>query len=252
MHNAEKTIERSLRSVLNQNYQGELEIIIINDGSTDNSLGVVDKFITLNSASNIILQSQLNSGVSSARNVGLRLAKGDFICLLDSDDEWLPNKLELQLKYLGEFDFVSSCRNEERLTFPYKLVNNQFAKITLKKLLIKVIGHTSTAIFDRKILKEVGYFDEEQSFSEDANYWMRISINHKMIVLPNTLVITGDGKPSVGHSGLSSNVKAMEMGVQKNIREMYETGNITLFEFYFFKAFSYFKYLIRLFRLWLR
>lgn len=244
MYNAEKTIERALSSVLQQTYNGAIEIIVVNDGSKDSSARVTESFIEQHPSYDIKLINQTNGGVSKARNTGLKNATGDYIALLDSDDVWSENKIELQLPYLEKenFDFVCALRNNEKIGFPYKIVEN-YAEISLKKLLFKVVGQTSTSIFRKEVLENTGFFDENQKYSEDANYWMHIAINNKMIILNKKLVSTNN---DYGQNGLSSNIKGMEIGVQKNIDEMYSLKKISILEYVFFKVFSKFKYIVRL------
>ena len=250
MYNAQDSIIRCLESVLKQSYQGAMEIIVVNDGSIDQSPQMVVDFAKKHADYSIQLINQENGGVSKARNTGLRAAKGDFIALLDSDDEWFKNKLEIQIAYLRDtklnVDFVASNRNDEKTTFPYRIINDEYAVITLKKLLFKIVGQTSTAIFKNEIIQNTGFFDENQKYSEDANYWLRISLNNKMILLSESLAITGGGKPSVGYSGLSSNVEGMERGVQKNLLEMYSNKHINIFEFIFYFNFAKLKYVKRM------
>lgn len=251
MYNSEDTIDSCITSVLNQTYDGNIEIIVINDGAKDSSQEIVEEIIkTNNTKTQIRLINKINGGVSSARNLGLSLAKGNFIALLDSDDVWLEDKLKIQMPYLldivNECDFVACKRNDEEISFPYQFINNKYAIITLKKLLLKVVGQTSTAIFKAKILKNTGFFDENQKYSEDANFWMKISLKNKMIILNQSLVITGGGKPSVGFSGLSANIEGMEEGAQKNIKEMYNLGNLSFLEFQSIRLFSKIKYYIRI------
>lgn len=249
MFNAEKSIINSLISIKNQTSEENFEVLIINDGSTDNSKFLVEKFITENPEMDIKLINQQNAGVSKARNTGLKIAKGELIAFLDSDDEWLPEKIEKQLNYLRnsrlDIDFLTTLRNHERIGFPYKIQENNLVEITLKKLLLKIVGQTSTAVFKRKILENTGYFDENQKYSEDANYWMRISENNKMFLLAQNLVYTGNGKKSFGKSGLSANLKEMEKGIQKNILEMYKTKRIGFAEYLFYFVISKLKYLVR-------
>src|SRR5690606_11174352 len=246
MYNSEKTIERALDSVISQTYQGKIEIIVVNDGSKDNSAEILENYNKERPNCTIQLINQQNGGVSKARNTGLKNATGEIIALLDSDDAWLEDKLEIQMKYLFNQDvnFVCALRNNDKITFPYKIVNN-FSVITLKKLLFKVVGQTSTALFKKEVLQNPGFFDENQKYSEDANFWMRIAINNKMIILNEKLVTTEN---DYGQSGLSSNFKDMELGVQKNIREMYLLKQINFFEYIFFIFFSKFKYIIRTFK----
>ena len=244
MYNSEKTIERALSSVINQTYGGPLEIIVVNDGSKDNSAVIVDEFIAKHPAYSIRLINQSNGGVSKARNTGLKAATGDYIALLDSDDEWLANKIQRQMNVLlrNNFDFVCALRNNDTIGFPYK-VHDNIAEINLKQLLIKVVGQTSTSLFKKNVLENTGFFDEKQKYSEDANYWLRIAVKNKMAIINERLVKTDN---DYGQIGLSSNMKEMEKGVQKNINEMFKLRYINLIEYLFFKSFAKFKYFIRI------
>lgn len=247
VYNAGSSILKCLNSVKQQT-EGIFEIVIINDGSTDNSSKLIGYFIENNPQIKIVLINQKNIGVSKARNAGLKVAKGEYIAFLDSDDEWLPKKTETQLKFLENFDvdFLATLRNGEKIRFPYSVDKKlELAKITLNKLLVRIEGQTSTVIFKRKILENTGFFDESQNYSEDANFWMRISKNNKMYILPESLVITGNGKRSFGESGLSANLSEMEKGIQKNIREIYLSKRINTFEYIIYLIFSKLKYLLR-------
>lgn len=242
MYNAAKTIERALNSIKDQTLKCNYQIIVVNDGSKDNSQEIVEKYIADNPQLNIVLINQLNGGVSKARNTGLKHASGNFIALLDSDDYWLKNKIDRQMQYFTQgYDFVCALRNNDLITFPYKIENN-IAKISLRKLLFKVVGQTSTALFKKEILDDIGLFDENQKYSEDANLWMRISLKYKMIIINEKLVITDN---DYGTSGLSSNMIEMEKGVKKNIKEMRKKKGINLLEYYFFSLFSELKYIRR-------
>ena len=249
VYNSEKTIEKSLISIKNQTWSGDFEILIVNDGSTDKSAEIIQNYQQKNPEQNITLIHQENVGVSRARNAALKIAKGDFIAFLDSDDEWLPQKTERQVQFLKDenlqIDFLTSLWNEKKVSFPYSVNNHNLVEINLKKLLLKITGQTSTAIFKRKILENTGFFDENQRYSEDANYWMRISEHNKMYLLAEDLVITGSGKKSFGSSGLSANLVEMEKGIQKNIKEMYQTNRINLAEYLFYFVISKLKYWVR-------
>ena len=242
MYNAAKTIERALNSIKDQTFKCYYQIIVVNDGSKDNSQEIVEKYIADHPELNITLINQLNGGVSKARNTGLKHASGNFIALLDSDDYWLKNKIDIQVKYFSlGYDFVCALRNNDIISFPYKIENN-IADISLRKLLFKVVGQTSTALFKKEILDNVGLFDENQKYSEDANLWMRISLKYKMIIINEKLVATDN---DYGKNGLSSNIAGMEKGVRKNINEMRQKHRINLFEYYFFSLFSELKYIRR-------
>jgi len=250
MYNAETTIEKVLSSVVQQTYQGDKEIIIVNDGSTDQSVHKVNSFIGANSNVNIQLIEQVNSGVSTARNVGLQKASGDWLCLLDSDDVWLPQKLELQLQVLEKnphIDFLGTTRNGERINRIFFKKLSDLQSISARDLLVKFVFVTPTIIFRREILAKVGFFDQTQKFAEEGNYFIRIAKDFNCYLLNTSLVITGDGKHHFGESGLSSNLWEMEKGELKNIKDSYRLGIINIFEYPLLVIFSILKYLRRVF-----
>lgn len=97
LYNGEKFISQTIESVLNQTYS-DLELIIVNDGSTDSSGVIVEKYRARDPRISVITKS--NSGVSDTRNIGLSKAKGDLIAFLDADDVWLPDNLEKKISVL--------------------------------------------------------------------------------------------------------------------------------------------------------
>ena len=95
LYNKERSIKRAIKSVLNQTYR-DIELIIVDDGSTDNSLLKAKEI----EDDRIFIYRQENQGVSAARNKGIELSRSCYICLLDADDEWLPNHLENIVKLI--------------------------------------------------------------------------------------------------------------------------------------------------------
>lgn len=247
VYNAAYTLERAVLSVLEQTSSAVSEIILVNDGSTDESLKIIQQLAIRYEAVTYI--SQDNQGVSAARNRGLKQATGEYIALLDADDYWLPEKIEKQIEVFQKFpevDFLVTLWNREQVTWPYTIeAKLGLIQLTLKKLLVKITGQTSTAVFKSKVLENTGFFDENQRYSEDANYWLRVSENNKMWLLPEHLAVAGDGKKSFGASGLSANLRQMEKGIQKNILEMYRSKRINLVEYLGYFLFSKFKYFLR-------
>lgn len=98
-YNREKTIKRCIDSVINQTVS-PLEIIVVDDGSTDSTISIVEEIV---SDINIIIIKQGHKGAQAARNLGILNAKGDYIAFLDSDDEWLPQMLEEETKQLSQY-----------------------------------------------------------------------------------------------------------------------------------------------------
>lgn len=252
MYNAAQSIVSALDSVKNQTFsQEEFEIIIVNDGSTDESIGIVESYIKGNPHMDITLLHQKNGGVSSARNRGLKIAKGNYIALLDADDEWHSTKIEKQIDYFENsnltIDFLATARNNNKILFPYH-VKNGLAEITFKKLLIRNEAQPSTVLFTRKVLENTGYFDDNQRYAEDVNYWMKVSLKNKMYILGESLVIVGQGKRSFGASGLSANLPEMAKGFKKNLKEMYVLKEINYLQYVYFRLFYKAKYLLLLLR----
>lgn len=250
MYNAEQSISFALDSVKQQTFpQKEFEILIINDGSTDSSQTVVEKYITENPTMNIQLITQMNGGVSKARNTGLKISKGYYIALLDADDEWLPKKIETQMSYFRnmsmDIDFLATARNNNKILYPYK-PNNNLAEITFNRLLIRNEAQPSTVLFKRIILENTGYFDDSQRYAEDVNYWMKVSLKNKMYILDQSLVIVGKGERSFGVSGLSANLSEMRKGFSKNLHEMYKLKEISFIQYIGFRLFYRAKYLLLL------
>ena len=107
VYNREDTIQRAVDSVLNQTYSN-IEVLVVDDGSKDNSLEMLKKYHNDNRVK--IFCQEFNQGANAARNRGIREAKGEYIAFHDSDDEWLPDKLEKQIKRMEYGDFhVSFC-----------------------------------------------------------------------------------------------------------------------------------------------
>ena len=153
MYNAENTVMKALDSVRLQKGDFVFEIIIVNDGSTDASRNVVENYRKQNPQMNIILLDQPNSGVSKARNAAMEVSGGEYIALLDSDDEWLPNKLEVQIKLINdnpELDFLGGPFNETCLKIFTKKIDSLYnAKVS--DICIKNFPQPSTVIFKKSI-----------------------------------------------------------------------------------------------------
>ncbi|WP_407533726.1 glycosyltransferase family 2 protein [Elizabethkingia miricola] len=248
MYNSEKTIIQTLESVFSQTYTPS-EIIIVNDGSTDNSQTIVEGFIDKNKKIQCKFINKSNGGVSTARNIGMKNASSDWIALLDSDDEWLPNKLERQIDILAhnpQIDFLGTNRNGEYFHSVFWKKLEHLTKISPKLLLVKFLFVVPTIIFKKEIISNIGYFDESQKYAEEGNYFIRIAQKYNCYLLNESLVITGGGKAHFGHSGLSGNLKGMEIGELKNIKDALNLKIINTFEYYLLISFSLLKFLRRL------
>ena len=168
LYNKESFIEKTLECVLNQTFK-DFEIIIVNDGSTDNGLEKIKKFTD----NRIKIFQQENQGVSVARNKGMEMAEGEYFCFLDADDEWKNDCLENFYKAIVRFSdylvFSAAIEIEtEKKTIPaqYALTNfindcyfiENFFKASTKFSII----WTSCAAFHRSVFKLSGNFDPDR------------------------------------------------------------------------------------------
>ena len=229
LYNGEKTIGKVLNAIIHQiNPEYIKEIIVVNDGSTDSSKEIVEKVAT-DSPLRIRLINTKNGGVSKARNVGLINATGNWIALCDSDDVWLPNKIEHQVSIINRvnsIDFLGGNHVDYDQRFKFRRLHG-LKRITVKDLCLKTLPQTSTAIFKKSIFDKIGGYDENQKYAEDGNFFMKIAANYNYYYDSKQVVNYGDGKKGFGDSGLSANIDQMHEGLKKNIREMKQLGYIS-------------------------
>ena len=200
-YNRRKTIGRSIDSVLNQTLFPS-EIIVVDDGSTD---GTSD-YIQSNFPSIRLLQ-QPNKGVSSARNMGIRSSNSDWVALLDSDDEWFPQKLEKQVMTLSQSPDIKFCHTEEIWIRNGVRVNQmkkhqKYGGHIFYKCLDMCKISPSSVLFHQSILDDVGYFDKSLKVCEDYDLWLRITAKFPVLYIDESLI-----KKYGGHEDQLSRVK---------------------------------------------
>jgi len=179
-YNRAYLLPRTIKSVLNQTFK-DFELIIVDDGSLDNTREVVEEFQKKDQRVKYIWQE--NSGrPARPKNVGIKNAKGEYIAFLDSDDEWLPEKLEKQLSL-----FEYSKKKSLGLVSCNAFIISQGGKILGEYHTSKVkfflpefleqsrVLSNSGIILPKDIIKRVGFFDEKTGFAEDQDMWIRIA-----------------------------------------------------------------------------
>lgn len=234
MYNSENSIVNVLNGICFQTAKDLiLEILVINDGSRDNSFEIANGYAN-NSDISIRVINKENEGVSSARNRGLKEAKGKWIAFCDADDVWLSNKLEVQRKFVNKrdnVDLVGGNHTPKTLSVLGKKIAKPH-KANVKELCIKMFPQTSTILMNKRIYDAIGGFDEKQKYAEDGNYFLKIAYNYNYYYLPEQLVIYDGGKRGFGEKGLSGNMREMYKGNIKNIKDLRKLGYISK-TFYF-------------------
>ena len=206
-YNRKKYIKRAIDSVIRQSYK-PFEIIVIDDGSTDGTYELIKKSY---SSSQISLEKQINNGVSSARNKGVKLANGDWIAFLDSDDEWFENKLELQVREIKKSKTFMICHTNEIWIRNGIRVNQmkkhqKYGGFIFEKCLDMCRISPSSVMIHRCIFDEIGLFDEDLIICEDYDLWLRISSKYPVLYLDSMLI-----KKFGGHEDqLSKNINGIE------------------------------------------
>jgi glycosyltransferase involved in cell wall biosynthesis len=181
-YNAASFLPKAIASIDRQGYH-PLEIIVIDDGSTDNTAEVVRG---LPSVSHYFHQE--NKGPSAARNVGLKHAKGAFIAFLDSDDEWPAGKLELQLArfhadpglevVLGRIQYISLPGAME-LDLPFETEDRTLTHV-----------HLGSGVYRKSVFDRIGLFEESLRYSEDVDWFMRAREEDiSMVILGNVTLL---------------------------------------------------------------
>ena len=191
-YNRAAWLGKTLHSVLNQTYQ-DFEIIVVDDGSTDGTAQLVQSF---SSIQYILLKE--NYGVSRARNEGLIMAKGRYICFLDSDDLWDKNKLQTQVQYMEKNMDCLVCYTDEIWIRRGVRVNpmkkhQKYSGDIFRHCLPLCIVSPSSVMLRAGLFNEVGNFDESLPACEDYDLWLRIALKCEFHFIKEPLIIKHGG-----------------------------------------------------------
>jgi glycosyltransferase involved in cell wall biosynthesis len=215
-------IGEAVRSVLAQSHPPG-EVIVVDDGSTDGTGAVLAAY-----TDRIAYIRQTHAGVSAARNRGIGLARGEWLAFLDSDDLWLPGKLEGQLRHLSAHSLLRVAQTEELWLRNGMRVNPR--KYHRKpeghcfdRLLERCLVSPSAVLIHRSIFESVGCFDEAFPACEDYDLWLRIGCRYPIGLLREPLVIKRGGHPGQ----LSATVPALDLYRIRAIEKLLRSGVLT-------------------------
>ena len=196
-YNRKHTLPRALDSVLAQSYK-PFEIIVIDDGSSDGTFDLIKskypsiKLLESHKPSKS-LKGYSPKGVSIARNVGIKKSKGDWISLLDSDDEWVPDKLIKQVQLLKKNEGSVFCHTNEIWIRNGSRVNQhkkhqKYGGYIFKECLDICRISPSSVLIHKSIFEDIGLFDESLKVCEDYDLWLRITSIHPVLFLDELLI----------------------------------------------------------------
>lgn len=214
---------RAIQSVLSQTYNS-IELILVDDSPSDyDKRNDLKETIAKIFAEKVkYIQHAENQGACAARNTGLEVAKGEFVAFLDDDDEWLPEKIEKQIRmfddetialvYCGQMvvDDVAGT-----VTYPNKKYHSGY--IYEKLIFENFIGSTSFPLIRKKHLLEIGGFDKLMKSAQDYDVWLRLSQKYQVNFVSESLVkyhIHGGDRISSNHI---ARVSGQERLIDKNI-----------------------------------
>jgi glycosyltransferase involved in cell wall biosynthesis len=224
-YNRVEFLPRSIESILNQSHKVD-QIIVVDDGSTDNTKDIVSRY-------NVEYLYQDNSGVSSARNLGIKHSKSDYIAFLDSDDEWHKDKIKKQVEFHNQNPNIYISHSDEKWIRDNK-------EIKKKGLNIKKSGHIfldsiknctigcSTVMIKSSIFDDVGLFDESLEVCEDYDLWLRITHKYEIGLLQEQLTTkyAGHEQLSFKYWGMDRwRVQALEKMIDKKSKYKNEIIN---------------------------
>ena len=218
-YNRVELLKRSIDSVINQTIK-PFEIIIVDDGSNDGTEAMVKK-----KYDSLKLIKQKNKGASAARNTGIKASSGEWICFLDSDDEWKNDKLEKQITFVAnnsDYKFFHSneiwIKNGKRIN--QKKKHKKYGGDIFKKCLDMCRISPSSVLINKNIFEEIGFFNENLVVCEDYELWLRICDQYKVFFIDEPLIIKYGG-----HQGqLSYSIDSIEFHRIKALEYLLSTS----------------------------
>lgn len=191
-YNTEKFIKNSINSVINQTYQN-WELIIVDDCSTDNTDNIVSQFLSDGRIK--YLKNETNSGAAVSRNRALREANGKWIAFLDSDDLWMADKLEKQIKFMEENNYHFTYTNYEEIDEDSKPIGRLIMgpkKITKRKMYNYCWPGCLTVMYDSETVGLIQIEDIKKN--NDYAMWLKVCKKANCYLLNDTLGLYRKGR----------------------------------------------------------
>lgn len=216
-HNRAAFLQAAIQSVLNQTFQ-DFEIIVVDDASKDETGEVVRSFTDQRIR---YIRHETNKGQGATRNAGLRHASGEYVALLDDDDEWMPQKLEKQVRLLDStsakvgmvYTGVSRVEVSSRRLIS-QLIPEKRGSLFEEMCEKNWIGGCSTVLLRRACFEKIGWFDEGLAAQADYDMWLRISKEFDIEYIREPLVLY-----TVHGNRISTNHESVIQGMEAQLRK---------------------------------
>ena len=205
-YNRDHCLNRAIKSVLNQTFS-TIECIVVDDGSTDETASLLESY---QNQISVITHSQ-NKGVSASRNSGIKNAKYSWISFLDSDDEWIAEKLQNQISFLERYPFYSVLQSNEKWIrngkpFNQKKHHKKKSGYIFQPCLERCMIGPSSVIIHKSVFDQFGVFDESLPACEDYDLWLRLSRSLLIGLEPSESLKKYGGHPDQ----LSTSIQALD------------------------------------------
>ena len=198
-YNRSSFLREAIQSVFDQDYflntqrSSEFEMIVVDDGSTDDTQEIVTSL-----GGPVDYCFQEHRGVSAARNRGLQMSRGKHIAFLDSDDLWMKNKLAVQMSYMKAFPATVVCYTDEIWIRNGVFVNprkrhRKYSGWIFDKVLPLCLLSLSSAVFRREVFEEIGPFDETLPACEDYDFGIRVAQRFPIRLISCPLIVKRGG-----------------------------------------------------------
>lgn len=214
-------LREAIGSVLAQTYRN-IQLVVVDDGSTDETPEILKAY-----GSALEVVTQPNRGVSAARNRGIAHSQGEFIALLDSDDLWLPAKVEAQMNFFASHPAAWICQTDEIWIRNGVRVNSgkrhqKPSGMIFEPSLELCLVSPSAVMMRRDIFSRVGLFNERFPACEDYDLWLRISCRYPVHLIPDRLVVKRGG-----HADQLSRLPLLDSYRIQSIYGIMKSGNLT-------------------------
>lgn len=208
-YNSAEFLAEAVDSVLAQTWS-DFEIVIVDDGSTDDTRDVAARY-----GDHVRYLYQQNEGPSSARNMGIKEAKGTYVAFLDSDDAWEPEKLRIQMDFMGEHPEITLVCTDSSLMGSRECRERKLRRDLMGNLFPVLYSNsfirTSTVLMLRECFRDVGYFDERYRSAEDYDVWLRVAKRYAIAYLNQPLVRYRKHEDNISHDKITLRSNALSV-----------------------------------------